>query len=162
MKIFISHRRVDSKIAVAISEYLREKHEVETWVDELDPYLSENGDDLSDYIQTMLSKCDHLMVVVSENTRGSWWVPFEIGMATAKDYAIVTYVIEACDLPDYLRKWPYLTSAQDLDVYITEAKRLSTKYLVERMERFTKTASEFKGEYAKIFHRNLKAALGQY
>ena len=41
----------------------------------------------TDHIRENLNTCTDIIVVMSEATKESWWVPFEIGMATEKRYA---------------------------------------------------------------------------
>jgi len=157
IRVFISHKREDSEDAVVVASVLK-RHGVSTYIDVLDPHLSHAGDDLGDYFREILSRCSHLMAVVSENTKLSWWVPFEIGIATEKQYPIATYAIGACSLPSYLKKWPYLRSLSDLTTYVKVASGTKRHILAEGIE---KIAASRRAEYSREFHRQLKAVLGQ-
>lgn len=86
-KIFISHKKEDSDQANTIAFQLR-RNGVDVYLDVLDPRLQDGGEELSNYLQDRLSQCTHLLAVLSYNTRLSWWVPFEIGIATEKQYPI--------------------------------------------------------------------------
>ncbi len=133
-------------------------HFIESYLDIIDPLASEAGDTLGEHVRQQLGICTQLMAVVSPNTRESWWVPWEIGIATEKEYPIATYAAEYCELPTYLKKWPYLRSETDLDTYAriskaTESDRaIKQSYLGEAAAR-TRTTREF--------HQSLKRALGQ-
>ena len=117
MKIFISHQRSDSEIATLIAARLRIRHQIDVYVDTVDTQLTKTGDDLGDYIRGVLSSCTSLLAVVSTSTQTSWWVPWEIGVATEKDQPIATFTTSVGKLPEYLEKWPYLRSEIDLDEY---------------------------------------------
>lgn len=100
MPVFISHKSVDKPAALEIASYLRARG-VQSYVDVLDPQL-QSTDDITSVIVTRVRQCTHLMAVTSANTISSWWVPFEIGVATDQDRRISTYTLEATNLPDYL------------------------------------------------------------
>lgn len=157
IRVFISHKREDTEDAVDVPNVLK-RQGVSTYIDALDPYLFQAGDDLGDYFRKILAQCSHLMAVVSENTKLSWWIPFEIGIATEKQYPIATYAIGACGLPSYLKKWPYLRSHSDLITYGKVGRGTKTYILAEGIE---KIAASRRGEYSREFHRQLKAVLGQ-
>ena len=157
MKIFISHKREDQVTAGLIAKRLRERHRVDSYLDVFDPHSSKAGDDLAEYIRARMEACTELMAVVSEKTKDSWWVPWEIGVATEKDYAISTYAAGNCRVPIYLQKWPYLKSYDELDTYVRVASRVQRETLPDR---YSKAAS-VRRSYAQRFHEGLKTALGQ-
>ena len=53
---------------------------VSAWVDAAYPTI-QDGPDLADHIAQVLGRSSSLLAVVTKDTRGSWWVPFEIGIA---------------------------------------------------------------------------------
>ncbi|MGE4341030.1 MAG: toll/interleukin-1 receptor domain-containing protein [Pigmentiphaga sp.] len=110
MKIFISHQQVDSELALSLSKCLLATHGIQTYLDVIDPAVSPSGDALADHVKDELDKCRQLLAVVSDATRVSWWVPWEIGIAMEKDFPLATYAGGYTAVPDYLRKWPYLRS----------------------------------------------------
>ena len=156
MKVFLSHKQQDEPIAAAIAHRLRTQHDVDCYLDVFDPHASKAGDALGDYIRYRLGQCSDLMAVVSDRTKESWWVPWEIGVATEKDHPISTFAGDQCELPTYLKKWPYLRTMRDVDVYV------GTRRKVDR-ERYRKKSygQPIFESYAKQFHRDLKAVLGQ-
>src|SRR5690348_6961905 len=104
MKVFVSHKREDEQLAKAVAERLR-LNRAEVYLDVLDPDRFAAGDDLADYIRDKLNDCSDLMAVVSTKTKESWWVPWEIGVATEKEYPLSTFAGENFDLPVFLKKW---------------------------------------------------------
>ena len=156
MKVFISHKQEDHRIASAIAERLVSRHRIQIYLDTIDPDTSKAGDDLGEYIRQRLSECTDLMAVVSEKTKMSWWVPWEIGVATEKVYPISTFAGGNCALPVYLRKWPYLRSLDDVDTYVTVRRRVD----VERMQDRAAGRTLYKS-FANQFHQRLRVSLGQ-
>lgn len=155
--IFISHKREDSGVATNIAARLR-THGVSSYLDVLDPQLEQNGDDLGEYLRQKIGTCTHLLAVVSPATTLSWWVPFEIGIATEKVYPLASYVSQGAPIPEYLQKWPYLRSDRDVDVFALQIGRSSTNTNVRNLAEAT-FSDRFR--YARDFHRSLRAELGQ-
>ncbi|MFL0200724.1 toll/interleukin-1 receptor domain-containing protein [Exiguobacterium acetylicum] len=153
-KIFISHKREDSVIATEISKNLS-RHGIENYLDVLDPYLTGDGDVLTNHLRSQLNSCTHLLAVLTKSTQISWWVPFEIGLATEKDFPISSFV-SATDftLPDYLENWPVLRSLADLNKYSNLVLKSRTSVITENYRYAQPHLS-----YAEAFHKNLKKDL---
>jgi len=98
------------------------------------------------------------MAVVSQTTKESWWVPWEIGVAQEKERPITTFAGGHCVVPTYLKKWPYLKTVGELDIFIRVAKE--TRRVVDR-DRFSRSPAALQASYTRSFHHNLKNALGQ-
>jgi hypothetical protein len=150
--VFISHKSVDKQAALEIFNYLR-VHGVQSYVDVLDPQL-QSTDDITSVIVTRVRQCTHLMAITSANTISSWWVPFEIGVATDQDRRISTYTLETTNLPHYLSKWPILKSKAHLDQFIDLYRRDKVVSLSESAIVRTVTSSD-------QFHQSLKSRIGQ-
>lgn len=160
MKIFISHQRTDSDLATYIAVHLRTHHHIDSYLDVVDNEIGKDGPALADHVREKLAQCDHLIAVLSDATAKSWWVPWEIGIATEKDFPLATYSNIRVELPDYLHKWPYLRSTSDLDKY---AKRVRTATTVLATERFDSVNESVRARKSSTreFYRNLRADLGQ-
>ncbi|SDA39673.1 toll/interleukin-1 receptor domain-containing protein [Sinorhizobium sp. NFACC03] len=130
-KVFISHQHADSSLAKQIADRLRSYHSIDSYLDVIDPNLT-RGEDLARHIQQEMGKCNQLLAVISEKTRESWWVPWEIGVATEKDFPLATYAGGSTMPPEFLRKWPYLRSEYDLDLYARASKAAETSYNYKR------------------------------
>lgn len=100
-----------------------------------------------------MATCSHLIAVVSSSTAKSWWVPWEIGVASERTMPLASYTSSPSLLPDYLRTWPYLSGVSDIAAYTEEA---------QRFDRETKslTASASRPGW-QDFHSRLKSRLGQ-
>ncbi|MDR9507731.1 hypothetical protein RI662_26405, partial [Brevibacillus agri] len=91
----------------------------------------------------------------------SWWVPFEIGLATEKEYPISSYVSywDKKQIPDYLWKWPVLETDTDLNNYINLLKRDRTLFLSEEINKSLYTNRP--KNYAEAFQKRMKTLTGQ-
>lgn len=155
MKVFISHQQKDSEMAAIVSNHLRNKHNISCYLDVIDPSIK-NGEDLADHLRKQLGTCTQLLAIVSEATKESWWVPWEIGVATEKEYPLATFG-NGTKLPEYLMKWPYLQSIADLDIY-AQASKSSSAIASLSME---SADLQRRHNATKNFYRTLRQALGQ-
>ena len=124
MPVFISYRHMDRAHAVKINARLIQAN-IKTYLDVLDAE-SQTTDDITGVITRNISECTHLLAVVSEKTALSWWVPFEIGEATITNRRICSFKTGPTELPQYLDKWPKLTSDRDIEFFIDAYRTEST------------------------------------
>lgn len=161
IKIFISHQQQDTAPAIAVKKHMETRHGIECYLDVIDPNLV-RGEDIADHVRKELDGCSHLLAVVSSATKESWWVPWEIGVATEKDYPLASFGTNV-ELPEFLTRWPYLKSLADLDKYAEAVKQTykpSTGLgLEERILDSASTSSS--GSGTKQFYRALRLKLGQ-
>ena len=99
MKVFISHKNVDSEQAIALQAAFK-KNQVDTYLDVLDSSISGGGKELTDHIKRNLNLCSDILVVMSRATKDSWWVPFEVGMSAQIDMPTASFLQANIDLPD--------------------------------------------------------------
>ena len=131
MKIFISHKKEDEYTAFGIQQVL-ENMGIEAYLDILDDTISDNGEKLTKHIRKKLRECSDVIVVLSDNTKRSWWVPFEIGMATEKDMPIANYLTSYEKLPEYLEYWPRLKNQQDVKKYVEVRNKVARQVVLEK------------------------------
>src|SRR5262245_11471035 len=84
--IFISHIAVDKSAAVAIGSYITSRGDIDIYLDihdaDLQAAVSKNSAiAITRFIERGLAKSTHIICLVSQNTVGSWWVPYELGFA---------------------------------------------------------------------------------
>ncbi|WPZ34527.1 toll/interleukin-1 receptor domain-containing protein [Thalassobaculum sp. OXR-137] len=159
VKVFISHQQSDSETAGRIAYRLRAVHQIECYLDVIDPNTRQAGNELGDYIRMQLGTCTQLLAVVSESTKTSWWVPWEIGVATEKDQPIATFSTGFyVTLPEYLKKWPYLQSERDLDEYARVSKE-TDRALTSRKTHLREAVAQHQS--TADFYRVLRSRLGQ-
>jgi len=132
MPVFISHTTKDDALARRVFKRLMDHHKISCYIDDMDKELGNNRgkSSLTPLLVDRLRKCDTLLAVITENTKGSWWVPFEIGTAREMPKIIASYTSlpdrvvynwqEA--LPEYLLEWPRLRTDKDIDIFASEYK----------------------------------------
>jgi len=134
MPIFISHTTKDHELARDVCLYLKQTHKISCYIDDMDKELKKNRgkSSLTPLLVNRLRDCDTLLAIVTENTKGSWWVPFEIGTAREMPRVISSFTSLPDDssfgwreetLPEYLLEWPRLRTWQDVDVFAEEYKK---------------------------------------
>lgn len=157
-KVFISHKSQDAVIAKSIYDRLAYNHGIEAYLDVIDAALLKPGEDIAVHIQNEMGKCTQLLAVVSQATQGSWWVPWEIGIASEKDFPLATFVSGSADIPDYLKKWPYLRTTVDVDRYAAASKSADTNFVVQKRV-LNEGVARFRS--TRQFYTDLKKSLGQ-
>lgn len=123
MKVFISHKNEDAVQALALQTAFA-RNGVATYLDVLDSSINGGGRSLTDHIKANLNACTDIIVVMSEDTKRSWWVPFEIGMSAQVDMPTASFLKADVDLPSFLSYWPRLKTVADVDKYVAVRKRV--------------------------------------
>jgi len=126
MKVFISHKQEDSLYAQLVKRQL-DLLRVDSYLDVLDTSINGGGETLTDHIKAQLNSCTDIIVVMSEATKYSWWVPFEIGMAAQTDMPTATYLTSSVSLPSYLEYWPRLKSISDVATYVSVRREVADR-----------------------------------
>lgn len=151
MKVFVSHKDSDVDLARTVAQALQAR-QVAAYLDELDERLL-RGPELADHLRARMGSCSHLIAVVSSSTAKSWWVPWEIGVASERTMPLASFTAQPSLLPEYLRSWPYLSQIADIAAYVEEARRFDR-------EAKSLTASAARPSW-QGFHSRLKSRLGQ-
>lgn len=159
IKVFLSHQSADALTATRIQQRLKNLHSIESYLDVIDPYIGRPGEDLAAHIRAQMGTCTQLLAVVSEATQSSQWVPWEIGVATEKDYPLATFTAGNALPPEFLRKWPYMRTDAELDQYALASKIARTTFVQKRSA--TLNESVARGSSTREFYATLRRGLGQ-
>ncbi len=158
MKVFLSHQRADTVRATEIAQRLKSRHNIDSYLDVIDTQLGKSGPSLADYLRREIGKCTHLLAVTSLATRESQWVPWEIGIATEKDYPLATFAGYSQAVPEFLAAWPYLRTLEDVDAYARAAKSADATFVVRKR---MVTEASARQESSATFFDQLRRDLGQ-
>jgi hypothetical protein len=157
MKVFISHKKEDELEALKINMILKMNY-VDSYLDLLDPSITEDGKALTDHIKSQLNDCTDIIVVMSEATRSSQWVPFEVGMSAQIDMPTASYLKEGVGLPSFLSYWPRLKTVADVETYIQIRRKVENEIRYIYEDRQSKTRQKVETER---FYTQLKSKLNQ-
>lgn len=161
MPVFISHRTADDAKATSIAYRLRVIHNINCYVDDLDP-LTRTTKKITDLILSRIASCTHILALVTDNTIGSWWVPFEVGVARQSERRISSYDSSSKPLPEYLDEWPVLRGDSAVDKFAASYHQDASK-AKSLLESFSGKQAGFRPVSSPDeFHRSLKSALGQF
>lgn len=134
--VFVSHRQADVSQAERIA-YLACQEGFEYWLDVLDPNLAavtgavsgsqasqRSSQAVAAIIEMALLNSTHVVAVITQNTKGSMWVPYEYGRV--KDPKALVALQAACwvdstaahSLPEYLHLGPIHRSESDIRIWL--------------------------------------------
>lgn len=148
--VFLSHKKEDKSACKEISKYMRDAG-IDYYLDIEDrglQYASSINDPIkiTESIKKGIRESTHMMVVVSEKTAGSQWVPFEIGYGhasildqdklTIEDNQIKLSVLILKDLaekelPDYLKVGHLIKGTKSLNSYISKISNKVEKSMMK-------------------------------
>lgn len=132
--VFISHKKEDENVAKKIGDFLMKEVGVNIYLDtqdcELKEAVSENNDKkIVKSIKTGLECSTHLLCLISDKTRLSWWVPYEIGYAEKKEIDIASLKLKTInedDIPSFLKVKNVLYDRNDFNEYVSKEFLWST------------------------------------
>ncbi|OMF85926.1 hypothetical protein BK146_28320 [Paenibacillus sp. FSL R7-0333] len=131
--IFLSHISVDKTAATKIGDYIQDAG--------FNIYLDINDEDLqravanndaarvTTAIEKGVSNSSHMMCIVSEATKNSWWVPYEVGYGKKSNKELSTLALRnVTSLPDYLKITYKIEGVIGLNKYLNSIRKGSTSY----------------------------------
>ena len=132
--VFISHKSSDMNAAEAVAEYLKSNN-IDVYLDKMDIDLQKktkkrDAQGIVDSINEALKCSTHILVLVSDQTKESWWVPYEVGYSKKgkKGIASALLVGYVDGFPDYLKIEETIKSPDEFKTYAQKLKRLDAPY----------------------------------
>lgn len=128
--IFISHKYEDLDAAREVAEYIMD-YGIDVYLDDRDDKLQQavmNNDSkkIVSCIEDGIKNSTHILILVTEHTRMSWWVPYETGYAKMGEKGIASLLLkETKEFPDYLKIEECLNGFKDLTNYLEDLLMLS-------------------------------------
>jgi hypothetical protein len=127
--IFLSHIRGDKKQVTEFGNYIKNAG-IDIYLDIEDKELLAAEDAFDDekitlFVEAGIRRSTHLMIFLSEATRKSWWVPFEIGFGKAAKKSLSCVKLRDVKISDlsYLKIVPCLQTLKELDGYLAKIPR---------------------------------------
>ena len=131
--IFISHKSEDAAAAKTVADHIRDAG-IDVYLDIYDTGLQKatqenDASSIVRYIERALTTSTNILVLITEKTQLSWWVPYEIGYSKMGSKGIASLLLKnAYSFPDYLKIERQLRNKGDLDAYIAEVSRSANTY----------------------------------
>ena len=98
--VFVSHTTSDDNLADGVASCIRTCG-LTAWVDS--DYLAshDDGPGMASKIKRVIGRSYCLLAIVTNATNASWWVPFEIGVASETNKFLSTYGSPRVPLPSF-------------------------------------------------------------
>lgn len=131
--VFISHKFEDLRAAKEIADCIMDAG-IDVYLDDNDNGLQRavndyNSERIVECIENALMTSTHILVLVTENTRKSWWVPYEVGYAKKGTKEIASILMKEVDeFPDYLKIERTMTGYISFLEYIDDIKGLHSMF----------------------------------
>lgn len=130
--IFLSHTQLDKEQVIEIGNYIMQTG-FDIYLDIYDSDLQRAADSndhkaITQCLENGITRSTHMLCFVSEKTKNSWWVPYEIGYGKSKEHGIATLLLKDVnneDIPSYLHISDVLKGTKSLNNYL---KNLSDNY----------------------------------
>ena len=123
-EVFLSYQHADQSTALDLAKDL-DRQGRRVFIDVHDISLLPGQRDLDDALVTAISKSDTMIIVVSDETQGSWWVPWEIGVSTPFRKPKAMYKPQTYrSLPTYLEKLRRLQTSSDANSWVVVHSKL--------------------------------------
>ena len=128
--VFISHKKEDQHIAIELGDFLTNQLGVDIYLDVFDPELKEavsveNDSQIVASIKKGLKLSHILLCIISDKTRLSWWVPYEIGVADCSEIKIASIRTKNVDdFPSFLKTKKTIDNLTELVEFILKNKKL--------------------------------------
>lgn len=103
--VFVSHTSGDDELADDVAKCIR-TYQLSAWVDSDHMDSNNDGPDMADKIKRVIRRSYCLLAIVTSATQRSWWVPFEIGVASELSRFLSTYGEHSARIPSFLATWP--------------------------------------------------------
>jgi hypothetical protein len=127
--IFISHKSSDLEAARKIGDYIINNAKIDIYLDDNDKGLvdavsREDDKMIVKYIEKALNRSTHLLCLISDQTRTSWWVPYEIGIAKAGSKNIASLKLKnITGVPSFLKIETVLMGIKSLNEYLEKINK---------------------------------------
>ena len=116
--VFVSYQHSDQFTALGLAKDLDQKGR-RVFIDVHDDTLVPGQEDLDDALLTAIRKSNTMIVVVSDETQKSWWVPWEIGVSTPFHRPKALFKPQAYrPLPTYLEKLRRLRDSSEANSWV--------------------------------------------
>ena len=143
----MSHTTKDDDLAEEVAKCIR-SFKLTAWVDSDHLERKHDGPGMASKIQGVIRRSYCLLAVVTSATSESWWVPFEIGVASDRDRYLSTYGDPRVALPSFLAAWPRVRDHDELHLWCEDVKQKKARYRPTFHSAYVEVASRQRTNYA--------------
>jgi len=149
--VFLSHKKEDKPACRKIAKYLSEA-KIDYYLDEEDTILQQavdtsDANKITESIKKGIAESSHMLVIVSEKTYKSQWVPFEVGYGHSSlvdgtndklKLSILTLKdLSKKDLPTFMQVGNILRGTKSLNRYISQVSNKLEKSMIRETRLFS-------------------------
>ena len=145
--VFVSHTSGDDELADEVARCIR-TYQLSAWVDSEHMDSDDDGPEMADRIKRVIRRSYCLLTIVTSATQGSWWVPFEIGVASELSRFLSTYGEHSTRLPSFLATWPRVKDHGELHRWCNYISQKKTTYTSLLQDGIVKVAGLQQSRYA--------------
>ncbi len=132
-RVFITHQKKDADVANAVAEYLLSAG-IDIYFDQYDKSINRSDpQSVVTAIRRGIGNSSHMLVIFSQNTFGSMWVPWEVGYAYNSPVNLNVLRLKGItkeQLPEYLKLVKMVMSIYQLNDLITTVRGISRDSLL--------------------------------
>ena len=144
--VFVSHTTEDDELAEEVARCVR-TYGLTAWVDSDHLAPDDDGPTMGERIKGVIGRSYSLLAIVTNATNGSWWVPFEIAVASDKNRFLSTFGNPRVALPSFLEAWPRVTDHDELHKWCKRVETIKHQYPPTSREGLVEVASAQRGNY---------------
>lgn len=156
MPVFISYRHSERLDAFIINERLLLEG-IATHLEPFDASAQQHPDDICTGLCRHITDATHLIAVVSPVTAADWWLPWQLGAATALHRRITLYQSGSGCLPCYQKKWPRMHHREHIELFVRAY--LDEGTFCRAMVAGQRSAPAINRSNADFFHADLRAKI---
>ena len=111
------------------------------------PGVPRDGPGMASKIKRVIGRSYCLLAIVTNATNASWWVPFEIGVASETNKFLSTYGSPRVPMPSFLSVWPRVKDEAKLRSWCALIKQQKAKYMPTTHRGFVELAGSQRTNY---------------
>ena len=146
--VFVSHTTKDDDLAEIVAKRIR-SHGLSAWVDSDYMAPHHDGPGMASKIKQVIGRPYCLLAVVTSATSASWWVPFEIGVASDRNRFLSTYGSPTVSLPSFLAAWPRVKDHEELSLWCELVTQKMATYSSVTRRGYVEAAGLQASDYAR-------------
>ena len=144
--VFVSHTTREDDLATEVAISIQSQG-LTTWVDSDYLAADHDGPEMASKIQEAINRSYCLLAIVTNATKESWWVPFEIGVAWDRNKYLSTYGVPQMPLPSFLIAWPHVEGREGLRLWCEDIRKKKEAFSPYSHRTYTEVVNKQRSSY---------------